>query len=556
MPYCRIPVRLGLLSATATGALLATSLASAAALAPPPMPTPGRSATTPLATEFAAAGPGPARSGATAAHVAGASSCPGIPGAPLPGVVGLAETNRAGCDGFWVVNGAGQVSAFGAAGWLGDLRHQHLDAPIVGMAATPDGGGYWLVAADGGIFSFGDAAFHGSVGGHPLVRPVVGMAATADGGGYWLVAADGGIFSFGDAAFHGSMGGHPLVEPMVGIAAGAQGGYWTVAADGGIFSFDEPFRGSIGGHPLNQPVTGMTTGPGGDSYTMVARDGGVFNFGTTFAGSLGSSPPAAPVVAIGGSATSAGYRLVDRAGHVYPFGGAADLGSAACPSFAGAAANPNAMLDTGGGSQLITVVGSYSGSSQASLTAWTQAGSGCWAPAALSGVPSVALTAQVGYDAATGANLADHRREGDGSTPTGVYAFGPTLYGNDPTSPNSAYPYHVLTCGDWWDEQPGTPQYNEFVHVPCGTNPGFAGDSEALWTEVSAYQHFAVVEFNPAPTTDPIGSGVFLHDDVPSGYTAGCVALPSAELDAVLAWMQPGASPHIAIGTAAEMDGF
>ncbi len=59
------------------------------------------------------------------------------------------------------------------------------------------------------MFSFGDAEYHGSMGGHPLNRPIVGMAATADGGGYWLVASDGGMFSFGDASYHGSMGGRP-----------------------------------------------------------------------------------------------------------------------------------------------------------------------------------------------------------------------------------------------------------------------------------------------------------------------------------------------------------
>ncbi|MGC8463936.1 MAG: hypothetical protein ACP5P9_09760, partial [Acidimicrobiales bacterium] len=89
--------------------------------------------------------------------------------------------------------------------------------PIVGMAATPDGGGYWEVAADGGIFAFGDAQFYGSMGGHPLNQPIVGMAATPDGGGYWEVASDGGIFSFGDALFYGSMGGHPLNKPIVGM---------------------------------------------------------------------------------------------------------------------------------------------------------------------------------------------------------------------------------------------------------------------------------------------------------------------------------------------------
>ena len=55
-------------------------------------------------------------------------------------------------------------------GSTGDLR---LDAPIVGMAATPDGGGYWLVAADGGVFTFGDAPFDGSAGSNGLVAPIV-----------------------------------------------------------------------------------------------------------------------------------------------------------------------------------------------------------------------------------------------------------------------------------------------------------------------------------------------------------------------------------------------
>jgi len=88
-----------------------------------------------------------------------------------------------------------------------------------------------VAAGDGGVFSFGDAAFHGSMGGKPLAQPVVGIAATADGGGYWLVAADGGVFPFGNAPFHGSMGGKPLSSPVVGMAAAPDGGgYWLAAA--------------------------------------------------------------------------------------------------------------------------------------------------------------------------------------------------------------------------------------------------------------------------------------------------------------------------------------
>ncbi len=79
------------------------------------------------------------------------------------------------------------------------------------------------MATDGGIFSYGDANFYGSTGSLVLNKPVVGMAATPDGGGYWLVATDGGIFSYGDAAFYGSTGSLVLNKPVVGMAASADG---------------------------------------------------------------------------------------------------------------------------------------------------------------------------------------------------------------------------------------------------------------------------------------------------------------------------------------------
>jgi hypothetical protein len=44
-----------------------------------------------------------------------------------------------------------------------DPNRTNVNAPIVGMAATPSGKGYWLVAADGGVFAFGDATYMGNV---------------------------------------------------------------------------------------------------------------------------------------------------------------------------------------------------------------------------------------------------------------------------------------------------------------------------------------------------------------------------------------------------------
>ncbi len=156
----------------------------------------------------------------------------------------------------------------------------HLNAPIVGIAATPDGGGYWLVASDGGVFTFGDAQYYGSMGGQRLNAPIVGIAPTANGGGYWLVASDGGIFTFGNAQYWGSTGADQLVAPIVGMTADPEtGGYWLVASDGGVFSFNAPYLGSMGGQQLAAPIRFIESTPDGHGYRLVGSDGGVFDFG-------------------------------------------------------------------------------------------------------------------------------------------------------------------------------------------------------------------------------------------------------------------------------------
>jgi hypothetical protein len=231
--------------------------------------------------------------------------------------------------GYWTAASDGGVFSFGGAGFSGSMGGRPLAAPVVGMAATGDGGGYWLVASDGGVFCFGDAGYFGSMGGRPLERPMVGLTPAPNGDGYWTVASDGGVFSFGGAHYFGSMGGRPLAAPVVGMAAtGDGGGYWLVASDGGVFSFgDARFQGSMGGRHLDQPVVAMAPAPGG-GYWLVASDGGVFSFGDArFQGSMGGRRLTLPVVGMTPTSTGQGYWEVASDGGIFAFGDAPFEGS-------------------------------------------------------------------------------------------------------------------------------------------------------------------------------------------------------------------------------------
>ncbi|MGI8491264.1 MAG: hypothetical protein ACR2KC_00570 [Acidimicrobiales bacterium] len=259
------------------------------------------------------------------AGLAQGSSPKAVPLNPRPAVASISP-------GYWMAASDGGVYQFNTPN-LGGLRGMHLNAPVVGMAAAPDGEGYWMAAADGGVFNFADAPFLGSAGNLRLNRPIVGMAATADGRGYWLVASDGGIFNYGDAPFLGSTGNLRLNRPVVGMAATADGrGYWLVASDGGIFNYgDAPFLGSTGNMRLNQPIVGMAAGRAG-GYWLAASERGIFKFSAPFLCSTGNTKLKQPVVAVGAGPDEGGYWLFARDGGLFNFGDAPFLGSAASQS--------------------------------------------------------------------------------------------------------------------------------------------------------------------------------------------------------------------------------
>ena len=193
---------------------------------------------------------------------------------------------------------------------------------------------------------------------------------------------------------------------------------------------------------------------------------------------------------------------------------------------------PAACSRTDGSRQLVTVNAARAVTS-ASLQLW-QWRDGCWRHVA------GPWTARLGRS-----GLSPAKREGDGATPTGTFRIASTVYGIAP-NPGVRGGYHRLVCGDWWDEDPGSPTYNTFRHVSCGARPPFGGQSEALWRISPQYRYFAVIEYNASPVVPGRGSAIFLH--VAVGSTAGCVSLPEGRLVRLLRWLRPSDRPLIRIG--------
>jgi L,D-peptidoglycan transpeptidase YkuD (ErfK/YbiS/YcfS/YnhG family) len=191
------------------------------------------------------------------------------------------------------------------------------------------------------------------------------------------------------------------------------------------------------------------------------------------------------------------------------------------------------------GTQLITVEAAQARTTSAALQTWERR-DGCWRA---TGGP---YRARVGWG-----GLRRNRHEGDGTTPTGTFSIGRTMYGNAP-NPGVRFRYRRLHCGDWWVEDPASRAYNTFRHVPCGVRPPFRTPTPDMSKSPRAYPFLAVIEFNMRPIVPGRGSGIFLHAQTGSS-THGCVSIPRADLARVLRWLDPAAQPHIAIGTRADL---
>ena len=138
------------------------------------------------------------------------------------------------------------------------------------------------------------------------------------------------------------------------------------------------------------------------------------------------------------------------------------------------------------------------------------------------------------------------KREGDGRSPAGVFAIGTAFgYAGNATT---ALPYAPMDAGDYCIDVPDSALYNRIVDAREVGADAVAGSTEPMRRDLHAngdqrYRLGFVIEHN-ATARPGAGSCIFAHLwKSPTDATAGCTAMADAEMERILAWLDPGRHP-------------
>ena len=144
------------------------------------------------------------------------------------------------------------------------------------------------------------------------------------------------------------------------------------------------------------------------------------------------------------------------------------------------------------------------------------------------------------------AGLADGRtrREGAGTTPTGIWLLPHFFFGMHARPPAGAkMPYRRITQRSWWSKADNA-TYNTWVQSSRPI-PG-----EHLADAPLEYEFAVSSGYNAPPNACVYGRGtaIFVHINGP-GLTAGCVSVARPAMIRLCRWLDPGKRPACAIGT-------
>ncbi|WP_051412625.1 L,D-transpeptidase family protein [Pseudoxanthomonas sp. J35] len=147
------------------------------------------------------------------------------------------------------------------------------------------------------------------------------------------------------------------------------------------------------------------------------------------------------------------------------------------------------------------------------------------------------------------------KREGDGRSPAGAFAIGPAF--GYAAQAGTAVPYLPMQASHWCMDVPDSPHYNLIVDAREVGEAAVAGSSEPMRLDLHGkgdprYRLGLVIGHNPGNVPQG-GSCIFAHLwRKPGEATAGCTAMADADMEALLAWLDPAAQPRFVLLPAAE----
>ena len=167
------------------------------------------------------------------------------------------------------------------------------------------------------------------------------------------------------------------------------------------------------------------------------------------------------------------------------------------------------------------------------------------------------MRTQLGYG---GMVRGDKRRQGTGTTPTGVYEI---LNGfGRKADPGTELDYIRVDRNDAWTYNPKVPStYNVFQDADRSWK-SYGGYVEDLWDMGYQYDYVAVLDYNlpegpirtgangvrrsSNPPDTGRGGGIFLHVDN-GNKTAGCIAVKKKQMREIMQWLDPDRDPVMVI---------
>jgi L,D-peptidoglycan transpeptidase YkuD (ErfK/YbiS/YcfS/YnhG family) len=144
--------------------------------------------------------------------------------------------------------------------------------------------------------------------------------------------------------------------------------------------------------------------------------------------------------------------------------------------------------------------------------------------------------------------------EKDWRAPAGVFQLG-SLFGYASKPPaGTRWPYHQVGPWDAYVDDSNNPYYNQHVRVdPRNVPPWF--EKQKMRLGDAAYKWMLEIRHNQKPAAPGYGSAIFFHvRRGPTKPSAGCTTMAVENLEALIRWLDPQASPHYVLLPQADYD--